>query len=115
MRQIGIIFTFLLLCFLTGCWSNQELNHSTLVHGVGFDTKDDQLLIALEIVQPSSNGSGIEDDESQGSGEHIILEEDTDTLLEGAGELSKYTKRRLDFGHTKVWIITEDLAKEDFI
>ena len=115
MRQIGIVFTFLLLSFLTGCWSNQELNHSTLVHGVGFDTKDDQLRIALEIVQPSSNGSGSEDVESQGSGEHIILEEDTDTLLEGARELIKYTKRRLDFGHTKVWIITEDLAKEDFI
>src|SRR5699024_9503137 len=49
------------------------------------------------------------------SGEHIVLEETTDTLLEGARELIKYTKRRLDFGHTEAWIIGDKLAKDDFI
>src|SRR5699024_8326903 len=53
--------------------------------------------------------------EGKGSGDHIVIEETTDTLLEGARESIKYTKRRLDFGHTEAWFISEELARDGFV
>src|SRR5699024_9440156 len=47
--------------------------------------------------------------------DHNVLEEVTDSPLDGAREVIKYTKRRLDFGHAETWIIGEELAKDDFV
>lgn len=114
MKKLFFIFTLIPIC-LTGCWSNQELNNTALVHGVGIDKKDDQLLVGLEIVKPGGGEEGNQEVTSVESGEHIVLEEMTDTLLEGSRKFIKYTKRRLDFGHTEAWIIGETLAKEGFL
>lgn len=112
----ALFVTIIASMLLTGCWSNQELNNTALVHGVGLDKIDDKIHASFEIIKPG--GSSQEGDQSVtsiDSGEHIVLEETTETLLEGARELIKYTKRRLDFGHTEAWIIGENLAKDDFI
>lgn len=104
--------------FLTGCWSNQELNNTAIVHGVGLAKSDDsaeKLRVSFEIVKPGGGQENNEETTSVGNGEHIVLEETTETLLEGARELIKFTKRRLDFGHTEAWMIGEELAQENFI
>lgn len=116
-RFLLIAYCFL---FLTGCWSNIELDETALVHGVGIDkTEDNMLNISFEIVKPGGNQNSrhgsTQDDNNQMGGEHIILELKTNSLLDGARESIKYTKRKLDFGHTEAWIIGEELAKENFI
>lgn len=77
------------------------------------------LNISFEIVKPGGNQNSrhgsTQDDNNQMGGEHIILELKTNSLLDGARESIKYTKRKLDFGHTEAWIIGEELAKENFI
>src|SRR5699024_6813299 len=113
-RELFVIITTLML--LTGCCSNQELNNTAIVHGVGLDKLDDQIHASFEIMKPGGGSQeGDKSAPSVESGEHIVLEETTDTLLEGARELIKYTKRRLDFGHTEAWIIGDKLAKDGFI
>lgn len=108
---LGIFCSFLLI----GCWSSHELDNTVFINTVGFDKSDNQLRIAFEIIKPGaideSNGSN----DSQESGKHIVLGEDSETLLEGAYEIIKYTKRRPDFGHTKTWIISEKLARENLV
>lgn len=110
---------FLCLFFLTGCWSNLELDQTALVHGVGLDEAENGMLkISFEIVKPGGNVSdsgGTQNIGNQTDGEHIVLEETTDSLLDGARKLIRYTKRRLDFGHTEAWIISEKLAEQDFV
>lgn len=113
MKRTFIVIIGLFL--LTGCWSNQELNNTALVHGVGLDKSDDQLRVSFEIIKPGGGQEGGQEVTSVESGEHIVLEETTDTLLDGARELIKYTKRRLDFGHTEAWIISEKLARDGII
>src|SRR5699024_303824 len=113
-RVLFVIIITLML--LTGCWSNQELNNTALVHGVGWDKLDDQIHASYEIIKPG--GDNQEGDKSVPCverGEHIFLEETTNTIHEGASELIKYTKRILDLGHTEAWIIGDKLAKDDFI
>src|SRR5699024_10919549 len=62
-----------------------------------------------------SGGPEAESGNNAGSGEHIVIDEVSSTLLEGAREAIKFTKRRLDFGHTEAWILSENLAQESFI
>lgn len=107
---------FIMICslfLLTGCWNNQELDKTVLVHGVGLDKSDEQLKISVEIIKPTSNQEGGQGG-GKGSGQHIVLEKNADTFLEGARGLIRYAKRRLQFGHARAWIISERLAKGNF-
>lgn len=113
MKQTILCLFFLTL--LTGCWSNQELDGTAFVNSVGFEksTKSDKhIQISYDIIKPSADSNG--DDQSQGNGEkeHIVVEEDTETLLKGSHEIIKYTQRIPNFSHTKIWIISEKLAME---
>lgn len=115
-RMILVIFS---LWLLTGCWSNREINDTSIVHGVGFDKSDDKTHFIFEIIKPggesSEQGGGSQSSDQGNAQQTIILEETRDTFLAAARKSIKFTKRRLDFGHTKTWIISEDLAKENFI
>lgn len=113
MKQLLLILSGILL--LTGCWSNQELDDVAIVHGVGLDIQGDKIQGSFEIVRPGGEQDEDQEETSVDSGEHIVLEETSDTLLEGARELINYTKRRLDFGHTESWVINERLAKKNFL
>ncbi|VEF46145.1 spore germination protein KC [Bacillus freudenreichii] len=107
---------FIILCsllLLTGCWNSQELDNVALVHGVGLDKSDDRLNVSVEIIKPTNQQGG--QGNGQGNGQHIVLEKKADTLLEGARGLIRYAKRRLEFGHARVWLIGEKLAHEDFV
>ncbi len=101
----------LILLLLSGCWNNSELDERALVHGTGFDINKEtgQLDAYVEIVKPSP-GEG----ETFSSNENLVLQIETETPLDGARELIRYAKRRLYFGHTRLWIVSEDLAKERF-
>ncbi len=108
-KQIFILITCLF--FLTGCWSNQELDDVAMVHGVGLDQADGMLNTSVEIIRPA--GQGGEQSEGQESGQHLILTRQADTLLEGARELIRYAKRRLSFEHTRAWVIGTRLAEDE--
>lgn len=104
-----------LLFLLTGCWSSQELDKSALVHGIGLDKSNGQLRISVEIIKPtgpSEQGGG---EGGGGNGQNILLERDADSLIQGAREFIKDAKRRLYFEHTRLWVIGEELAKDNFI
>lgn len=112
-RMLSIIICSML--FLSGCWSSQELEETALVQGVGLNASGDQLKMSVEIVKPTEQGGQGSGGGSQSGGEHVILDKKADTLLEGARGLIRHAKRRLDFGHTRVWILGKALAKEDFV
>lgn len=109
-------FILIIICsfILSGCWSSEEIDQTSIVHGVGVDKVDDQLAVSVEIVKPT----GEETDnlgESGNIGNQLVLDIRTDTILQGARELIKYTKRRLNFSQVQAWIVGQPLAQEDFI
>ncbi|QKY69364.1 Ger(x)C family spore germination protein [Lentibacillus sp. CBA3610] len=107
-----ILSCILFLCLLTGCWNSQELNDSALVHGVGLDKgSNGKIKFSTEIIKPGESSGG----EGGTTGESIILEYEADTLIEGARESIRGIKRRVYFDHNRIWVISEELAKEDFI
>lgn len=103
----------LLLFFLTACWNNQEIDKQALVHGVGISKGDEQFKFTVEIVKPISQFG--QSSQSEESGENLIIDIESESFLEGARELIRKAKRRPYFGHTRVWIFSEEMAKEDSV
>lgn len=112
MRKYFFIIPVLFL--LTACWNNEEIDDEALVHGVGISKAKDQLRFNVEIIKPGSQ-TGQASSEEQDGGQNIILDIESDSLLNGARELIRKAKRRLYFGHTRVWIFSEELAKENSV
>lgn len=112
LKKVG--YCIICLLFLSGCWSSQELDKSALVHGVGLDKSDGKLRMSVEIIKPQGGQSGTEGQE-QLNGKHVILDTTEETVLENAREMIRYSKRRLHFEHSRVWIISEKLARDSFV
>ncbi|MBO0999655.1 Ger(x)C family spore germination protein [Bacillus sp. SD075] len=112
-RIILLIIPFLFL--VTGCWSSQELDKSAFVQGIGLNKSEDQLRISVEIIKAAGTGEQSGGEGGGGNGQSILLERDADSIIQGARGLIKDAKRRLYFDHARLWVIGEDLAKEDFI
>ena len=103
----------LTLLLLSGCWSSHEIDKSALVHGIGLDKAEDELMISVEIIKPT--GSNEQGSLGGGNVQTIVLEKKADSLISGARGLIQDAKRRLYFNHARVWLISEELAKQDFI
>ncbi|RKQ34260.1 Ger(x)C family spore germination protein [Oceanobacillus halophilus] len=108
--KIKVPMLLFCLCILTGCWNNEELDESALVHGLGINKAEDSLHFSMEIIKPSKESS-----EGSASGENIIIEKEADTLIEAVRESIRDVKRRLHFDHNQLWVIGEKLAKDDMI
>lgn len=110
-RLLLIIFTCL---FMTSCWSSEEIDQTAIVHGVGVDKLDDQLEMSVEIVKPIGDGQN-DNGDGDNIGNQLVLNIQADTFLQGARELIKYTKRRLNFSQVQAWVIGQSLAKDGFV
>lgn len=97
-----------LLFLLSGCWSNVEINETVMAVGTGFNKKDDELKITVEIMKPEISASGQ-------SVKSMLIEETGPTVLEVARKLIRQAKRRVVFTHNRVWIIQESVAKDTII
>ncbi|GAB3804788.1 Ger(x)C family spore germination protein [Virgibacillus kimchii] len=111
MRVCTIFSLLFIFIFLSGCWNSSEIDERALVHGTGIDLNGDTKLLDayVEIVKPTKQEEG-----TFQSNENLVLQIDTETPLDGARELIRYAKRRLYFGHNRLWLVGEDLAKEKF-
>jgi len=80
---------------------------------VGLNLDENKIKFSVEIIKPSAGQNG--QTTGKESGQHIILEQTADTLIEASRKLIRTSKRRLYYGHTSTWIIGERLAStEDF-
>lgn len=94
--------------FLSGCWSSIELDETALVHGIGLSKDEDKLLVSMEFIKPGDMGS-----EGASSAESLVLEQEAETLIEASREMIRKVKRRPSFEHNQMWVISEDLARDD--
>lgn len=62
----------LTLLLLSGCWSSHEIDKSALVHGIGLDKAEDELMISVEIIKPT--GSNEQGSLGGGNVQTIVLE-----------------------------------------
>lgn len=106
-KQIMILFIFTIL--LTGCWSGKELNEIAINLAIGIDKVGNQYLVSCQVVNPAEVAN-LKD----GSGRTpvVLFQEKASTISEAVGKIATIAPRKIYWGHIRMLIIDEKVAKE---
>ncbi|WP_307440131.1 MULTISPECIES: Ger(x)C family spore germination protein [unclassified Paenibacillus] len=105
-----LVALFIIIGLLTGCWSRRELNDLAISIGMGFDKKDDQVQVTIQIVNPGEvaskrGGTGMTTPVS-------TFQATSQTIFEALRKISKQSPRRVYSSHLRILVISEELARE---
>ena len=108
-----IILTILM--FLTGCWDRIEIEERGFVIAVAIDSeKENKILLTQQLINPKAmNGSSNSQGGGGGSKRFLNVQEAGDSIFEIVRGVSTSTSRTPHYGHTKVIVISSDIAESD--
>lgn len=117
MRKIKLLLVNITVLFLlTGCWDRTEINDVAFVVATGVDKgKDNTYSISVEVPLPSSMGgagSSGGGGGTSGEGPFYVAQGKGGNARLGLEDIQLRLSRKLYFGHRRVAIIGEDMAKE---
>lgn len=108
MKKILILLSIFLL---TGCYNYRELNDLAIISAFGIDKTDDEFLVTVQIVDTNKTGS-----DTTTNGDYpktIIYEQTGKTIQEALRLMILDSPRRLYAEHTRLLLISEDIAKNE--
>ncbi|MBP1903950.1 spore germination protein KC [Paenibacillus turicensis] len=106
-----LILTIASSIMLTGCWQRAELNETAFVIGMGIDKAEKGFKVTLQVVIPSSIASQA----TGGSGGGVPIQTTTQTvptIYETQRKYSLGNSRNVYYGHIRVLVIGEALARD---
>jgi germination protein, Ger(x)C family len=101
------------LLLLTGCWDRREINDVAFVLASAIDKEGDNIRVSVLIPLPGNMGSSGGGGGSGGQKPFTIKTETGKTIREAVSKLQYRLPRHLFFGHRRVIIIGEQLAREE--
>ena len=108
-----LIFIVLPCFFLTGCYDATEVDELGYVLAVGLDKgKTNYLRMTLQIAIPRAIGGNSEGGGDGGDESFVITTVETASIWSGLNMVNNYASRQLNLSHSKVLIISEELARE---
>ncbi|WP_042464000.1 Ger(x)C family spore germination protein [Neobacillus dielmonensis] len=116
MKKLRLILCFTLPLFiLTGCWDRTEINDNAFVLATSVDkAPKEKYKVAIQIPLPSSmggSGSSGGGGGTSGGGPISVLVGTGDNIRQSLEDVQARLSRKIFFGHRRVFIIGEDLAK----
>ncbi|NOU88383.1 Ger(x)C family spore germination protein [Paenibacillus sp. LMG 31460] len=117
-RNIPIIqlpFLFLVVLLLDGCWDRVEINDVALITAVGIDKKDDETIeVSAQVYTPKTAGEKMgAESGGGGTGQTFMRSAKGVALADSISGLQSKLPRKVFWGQTDVYIIGEELAKND--
>ncbi|WP_251554096.1 Ger(x)C family spore germination protein [Neobacillus muris] len=117
MKKHGLILILMSqILFLTGCWDRTEINDLAFVIASGVDkVGQDRYRVAVQIPLPSSlggAGSSGGGGGTSGEGPVAVLVGTGDNIRQSIEDIQARLSRNIFFGHRRVYIIGEDLARQ---
>lgn len=106
-KPIAILLILIVCSFLPGCWDQVELESLNFVLGVGVDQIDPDFEFVTEI----SKVTGAQDTEF----EPVVLSTKGSTLFTTGRALTKPAGIRLRWAHAQVFIVAEEVARQDIL
>lgn len=128
-RSLKVMLSFLLLLFLTGCWSSNEIEEIALSVGLALDegkeskiekelkeqgggyNQTEKITLTYQFVNPKGAGS-----ESKGGGSqqkpYLNITETGDSIHQMIREFSLRSSRPMFSPHLKAIVISEDLVRK---
>ncbi|WP_462409595.1 Ger(x)C family spore germination protein [Neobacillus sp. Marseille-QA0830] len=116
MKKLRLILILTLLLFiLTGCWDRTEINDLAFVLATSVDEAGpEKYRVGIQVPLPSSlggAGSSGGGGGTSGGGPASILVGTGDNIRQSLEDVQARLSRKIFFGHRRVFIIGEDLAK----
>lgn len=109
-RNAALFFAMLtLLLFATGCWSRREMNDLAIVTGVAIDKIDNKYRVSVQVVDPTE-AAGKKG--TSGRAPVTLYDASGDTVFEVIRRMATVTPRKLYFSHLRIFVISEELARE---
>ncbi|WP_189029773.1 Ger(x)C family spore germination protein [Paenibacillus albidus] len=107
---IRLLLAFIVPMLLSGCWERRELNELAFVLGMGLDKAESGYRVTLQVVIPSSLTAPTVG--GTGGGVPIVVTAFTvPTIYEAERQYSLISSRNGYFGHIRVLVIGEELAR----
>lgn len=107
------------LCLLAGCWDRYEINEMAIIIGAALDKKDEEEIeLTVQIVVPQAlamGQQGMGEPDGPGGQSTFIVSASGTTVFDAAAKVQEHLPRRLFWGHNRILVIGEALAKEPFI
>ncbi|MGP3561743.1 Ger(x)C family spore germination protein [Geobacillus sp. BK01] len=114
-RAVALLLISINLIVLGGCWDRKEVNDIALVLGIGIDqVKNGKIRLTVEIAVPRVIGGGQGaggGGGGGGQGETIVRSGTGITIADAIAQLQERLPRRLFWGHMKVIVFGERIAK----
>lgn len=114
-RLVMMIVTgVLMISMLTGCFGDVEVNDWAYAYTVGLE-KGVSNKTRFTIQIPTLKGDGGEDSEESSqmtSDGYTYISIDAPSSLSGANMINTALSRKVNFMHTKIFVVSEDLARE---
>jgi spore germination protein KC len=107
-----IMVMIMMMSILTGCWSRRELNELAIAVAMGVDKSGDQFKVSAQIVNPGEVAA------KKGGGGNSPVATYTatgDTVFEALRKMTTKSPRKIYAAHLRLFVIGEELAKEEGI
>lgn len=103
------------LLLLTGCWDRKELNDLGIIVGTGLDktVEENMVEVSVQLVSPKHAGGGPEGPQKSGEKPTLARSARGVTISDALSKMQEKLPRVLFWGHSKVLVIGEELAKGD--
>ncbi|MGG3470660.1 Ger(x)C family spore germination protein [Neobacillus pocheonensis] len=108
------ICILILVPLLTACWNQKELTDLAFVMAIGVDKGEDKKFdVSFQLVNPGNVSSG-----QSGGGQGLpiaVYKSSGNTITEAARKATKKVSRRLYYAHTNLFVVSEEVAREDVL
>lgn len=107
------VAALLMLLLLSGCWDRMEVNDIAFVMGTAVDKEDDLYRVSVQFALPAKLGNVAT--RGSGGGGQKVWAVDTmtgRTLREANQKQQKSLSRQMNFSHRRVFVASEEVARE---
>ncbi|WP_246941818.1 Ger(x)C family spore germination protein [Bacillus pinisoli] len=110
-----VYFIIVILLSMTGCWDRVELNDVSIVTGIAIDKGEEQKYkLTIELINAAENAK----QQAQGFAPSITYSQEGNSLSELANKMNVGMTRKMIYSHTRIVVLTKEIAEEgllDFI
>ncbi|ASR47504.1 Ger(x)C family spore germination protein [Paenibacillus kribbensis] len=106
-----LLLALLVPMLISGCWERQELNEMAFVLGMGLDKAESGYKVTLQVVIPSAIASQTAGGAGGGGVPVIVSTFTVPTIYEAQRKYSLESARASYYGHIRILVIGEELAR----
>lgn len=113
-KPISLYLIIASISFLSGCWSQKELNELAIISATSIDKNEEGKYIkTIQLINPSNVAGGLQGGGGGQSPAVTVYSATGDSVLEAHFNASAKISRKLYHSHANLIVLSEDVVRED--